>query len=348
MDLEFYKGKKVLITGHTGFKGTWLSKILINIGAEVIGYALSPNTNPNLFDLSEVEKNMISIVGDVRDYEKLSSVFSEYKPEIVFHLAAQPLVLESYKDPRYTYETNIMGTINILECIRNSNSVKTLVNITTDKVYQNLEKGRPFKETDVLNGYDPYSNSKSCSELVTECYYKSFLKEKNITVVTMRAGNVIGGGDFALNRIVPDCVRAAQNNKPIILKNPNSVRPFQHVLEPLFAYLIVGTKKYDELKHYNIGPQRKNHVTTEELTKLFCKEWKNVTYEIQGLKNQPHEAGLLFLDCNNIRKELNWKPVWNINITIKKIVEFYKANNIPKEMDKEINEYIKSFNKKIK
>ena len=345
MNLEFYKGKTVLITGHTGFKGSWLSKILIGLGAKVIGYALEPNTNPNLYTLSEIEKEMTSIIGDIRDYEKLNNVFKKYKPEIVFHLAAQPLVLEGYKEPRYTYETNVMGTINVLDCIKNSESVKTFVNITTDKVYQNLETGKPFKENDILNGYDPYSNSKSCSELVTECYYKSFLQEKGITTITMRAGNVIGGGDFAENRIVPDCVRAAQAKEPIILKNPNAVRPFQHVLEPLFAYLMVGTKKYDHLEHFNVGPQKKNHVTTETLAQLFCKEWKGTTYKIQGLKNQPHEAGLLLLNCNKIRKELNWKPMWNINTTIKKICEFYLADNIPKEMEKEINDYIKKCNK---
>ncbi len=300
MNLEYYKGKTVLITGHTGFKGSWLSKILVGLGAKVIGYALETNTNPNLYELSKIEKDITSIIGDIRDYDNLLKVFKKYKPEIVFHLAAQPLVLESYKEPRYTYETNVMGTINVLECIRNTDSVKKVINITTDKVYQNPEDGNAFIETDRLNGYDPYSNSKSCSELVTECYYKSFLKEKNITVVTMRAGNVIGGGDFAENRIVPDCIRAYQAKEDIILKNPTAIRPFQHVLEPLFAYLIVGTKEYSNIEHYNIGPQKNNHVTTEKLVKLFCKKM-NMNYVIKTNNKQPHEANLLLLNCHKIR-----------------------------------------------
>ena len=347
MNLEYYKGKVVLITGHTGFKGSWLSKILVGLGAKVIGYALEPNTNPNLYELSKIEKEITSIIGDIRDYDNLLKVFKKYKPEIVFHLAAQPLVLESYKEPRYTYDTNVMGTVNVLECVRNTDSVKKVINITTDKVYQNPENGIAFIETDRLNGYDPYSNSKSCSELVTECYYKSFLKEKNITVVTMRAGNVIGGGDFAENRIVPDCVRAYQAKEDIILKNPTAVRPFQHVLEPLFAYLIVGTKEYSNIEHFNIGPQKNNHVTTEKLVQLFCKKMKNVKYVIKTNKNQPHEANLLVLNCNKIRKELKWKPLWNINKTIEKICDFYKTNDIPKEMEKEINDYIKEYTERM-
>lgn len=220
LNLEFYKNKNVLVTGHTGFKGTWLTKILINAGANVIGYSLFPNTEPNVFTLSQVENHITHILGDITDYEKLSSVFQKYHPEIIFHLAAQPLVLEGYKNPRYTYNTNVIGTVNILECVRNCKSVKTVINVTTDKVYQNNEKGKAFVEADLLNGADPYSNSKSCSELVTDCYYKSFLKENGVTVVTMRAGNVIGGGDFSENRIMPDCIKAAQANEPIITRTP--------------------------------------------------------------------------------------------------------------------------------
>ena len=348
MNLDFYKGKTVLVTGHTGFKGTWLTKILVNIGANVIGYALEPNTNPNLFTLSKIEKQITHIIGDITDYKKLKKVFDKYKPEIVFHLAAQPIVLEGYRSPRNTYNVNVMGVVNLFDCIKESDSVKTVVNITTDKVYQNLEKGRSFKETDILNGFDPYSNSKSCSELVTECYYKSFLKQKNITVITMRAGNVIGGGDFADNRIIPDCVRAAQAKKPIIIRNPNSIRPYQHVLEPLFVYLLVGTKTYKEIEHFNIGPLCKDCKKTEDLVKLFCKHWPKTKYIIEQNINAPHEAGLLLLNCRKIRKELSWEPVWSINTAIKKICGFYKNKNVSNEMDKEINDYISDYNKKQK
>ena len=345
LNLEFYKNKTVLVTGHTGFKGTWLTKILINLGANVVGYSLSPNTEPNIFALSQVENHIIHILGDITDYEKLNSVFQKYQPEIVFHLAAQPLVLEGYKNPRSTYNTNVIGTVNVLECVRNCKSVKTIINITTDKVYQNNEKGRAFVETDILNGFDPYSNSKSCSELVTDCYYRSFLKEKEITVVTMRAGNVIGGGDFSENRIMPDCIKAAQANKPIIIRNPNSIRPFQHVLEPLFAYLLVGIQEYNDIEHFNIGPSESDCISTEELVKKFCKYWGDVEYIIEQKNNAPHEAGLLLLNCEKIHKELGWSPTWNIDTAVKKVCEFHKSKNIAEIMDNQIKEYISAIKK---
>ena len=344
MNLDFYNGKTVLITGHTGFKGTWLTRILVNAGAKVIGYALEPNEYQELFKLAKVEDKIVHIIGDMRDYEHLSKVIKKYKPEIIFHLAAQPLVLDGYKYPRFTYETNVMGVVNLLDSIKESTSVKTLINITTDKVYQNPEDGKAFLETDRLNGYDPYANSKSCSELVTECYYRSFLKDNKVTVITMRAGNVIGGGDSTPNRIIPNCVEAAKNGEDIIIRNPNAVRPFQHVLEPLFAYLMAGTREFDEIKHYNVGPQKRNHVNIETLVKKFCKKWGNVNYVIKQDKNAFHEAELLYLDCHKIHKELGWRPVWNIDETISKICEFYKAKDIAKEMDNEINEYITNFN----
>ena len=344
MNLEFYRGKNVLITGHTGFKGSWLSKILVGAGANVIGYSLKPNTWPNLFTQAKIENDITHIIGDICDYKHMLRVFKKYQPEIVFHLAAQPLVLEGYKKPLLTYDTNVMGVVNLLECIRNTSSVKTIVNITTDKVYQNMETGESFVETDRLNGYDPYSNSKSCSELVTECYYNSFLKERGINVITMRAGNVIGGGDYAKNRIIPDCVRAAKSKKPIICRNPNSVRPYQHVLEPLFAYLQVGMMKFNNIEHFNIGPQKKDHVKTGELVKKFANKWGEVQYEIKENKDAPHEATLLMLDCNKIERELGIKPVWDIDMAIEKVCDFHKAKDIPKEMDKEINEYIVAFN----
>ena len=217
---EFYKNKNVLITGHTGFKGSWLSQILINWGANVVGYSLNPPTNPNLFGLLDLETNMNSITGDIRDLKKLKKVFNEFKPEIVIHMAAQPLVRESYENPVYTYETNVMGTVNICECVRQSNSVKSFLNVTTDKVYENVEKNEGYSEDEKLDGYDPYSNSKSCSELVTHSYLNSFLNDLNISTSTARAGYVIGGGDFAKDRIIPDCFRACENHEDIIIRNP--------------------------------------------------------------------------------------------------------------------------------
>ena len=229
----FYKDKRVLITGHTGFKGAWLSRILTNAGAKVTGYALNPPTEPSLFDAAGVKEKMHSVIGDIRDLKHLKQVFDEAEPEIVLHLAAQPIVRDSYKEPVYTYETNVMGTVNVLECVRLTPSVRSFVNVTTDKVYENMEWEYGYRETDRLDGYDPYSNSKSCSELVTHSYQKSFFSDGRCAISTCRAGNVIGGGDFANDRIVPDCIRAAMKKQDIIVRNPNSTRPYQHVLEPL-------------------------------------------------------------------------------------------------------------------
>ena len=233
--LEFYKGKRVLVTGHTGFKGSWLCRILVNAGAAVTGYALKPPTEPDLFSMAELEGRMESVIGDIRDLEKLKKTFEAAQPEIVFHLAAQPIVRDSYKDPVYTYETNVMGTVHIMECARLFPCVRSLLNVTTDKVYENREWEYGYRETDRLDGYDPYSNSKSCSELVTHSYKKSFFTDGRCAVSTCRAGNVIGGGDFANDRIVPHCVRAAVKGGAIVVRNPYSTRPDQHVLEPLFG-----------------------------------------------------------------------------------------------------------------
>ena len=236
VNLDFYKNKKILITGHTGFKGSWLCKILLESGADVTGYSLEV-PDSSLFNKINLNAQMKSIIGDIRDFEKLEKIFRQTNPEIVFHLAAQPIVRESYENPMYTYETNVMGTVNILECVRNQLSVKSVLNVTTDKVYKNNEWEWGYRENEELDGFDPYSNSKSCSELITNTYKRSFFENRQIGVSTARAGNVIGGGDFAKDRIIPDCVRAAINKKNIIVRNPNSIRPYQHVLEPLFAYL---------------------------------------------------------------------------------------------------------------
>ncbi len=348
LDLTFYKNKKVLITGHTGFKGTWLSKILINSGAKVVGYSLEAPTNPNLFSLSKVENDMTSIIGDIRDYKHLKEVFDEFQPEIVMHLAAQPIVRDSYKNPLYTYETNVMGTANVCECVRLTPSVKSFLNVTTDKVYLNDDiPNHPFKEDEPLDGFDPYSNSKSCSELVTHSYKKSFFKDMDVSVSTARAGNVIGGGDFANDRIIPDCIRAVKKKEDIIVRNPYSTRPYQHVLEPLYIYLDICEKQYNNKKYegyYNVGPDDCDCVNTGDLVTLFCNKWGNGAKWINKHDGGPHEAAFLKLDNQKIKDTFGWHPRWHINECMDKIVEFTKVyfenkDNIPSEMDREIKEF---------
>lgn len=347
MDLSFYKDKRVLVTGHTGFKGSWLCKILINAGARVIGYSLKSPTEPNLFELSGIEKDMELNIGDIRDLKHLQEVFDRTQPEIVLHLAAQPIVRTSYEDPVYTYETNVMGTVNILECVRNCKSVKSFLNVTTDKVYKNNEWEWGYREDEFLDGYDPYSNSKSCSELVTHSYKNSFFSDNRVRISTARAGNVLGGGDFSKDRIIPDCVRSAINKEIICVRNPYSTRPYQHVLEPLFAYLMIAEKQYKDEKYagyYNVGPDECDCVTTGEIADLFCKYWgEGVSWENRAPENAPHEANFLKLDCSKIKKVFCWKPTWHIDTTIQKTVEVYKkyANNenISECMDKQIEEF---------
>ncbi len=342
--LDFYKGKKVFVTGHTGFKGSWLCQILVEAGAEVTGYALCPSKKDSLFYQLGLDKKMTSIISDIRDFDKLKETFDKAKPEIVIHLAAQPLVRLSYDEPRYTYETNVMGTINLLECIRLSNSVKSFLNVTTDKVYKNNEWEWGYRENDVLDGFDPYSNSKSCSELVTHCYINSFFEKKEISISTARAGNVIGGGDYAKDRIIPDCVRASLNKEDIIIRNPYSIRPFQHVLEPLFAYLMIVEKQYENKDYagfYNVGPNDEDCVTTGVIADLFCEKWGDGQKWISKYDGGPHEANFLKLDCSHIRKVFGWKPTWNIEKAIEKTVEFYKSEDIKKCMIKQIKEFNK-------
>ena len=323
---EFYKGKRVLVTGHTGFKGSWLCRILLLAGAKVCGYALEPPTKPSLYEFADIEDNIESVIGDIRDREKLMSVFSEFKPEIVIHMAAQPIVRESYVNPVYTYETNVMGTVNICECVRLTDSVRSFVNVTTDKVYDNKEReNEGYREDEPLDGYDPYSNSKSCSELVTHSYKKSFFNNMNLAVSTARAGNVIGGGDFAKDRIIPDCVRAALAGREIVIRNPHSVRPYQHVLEPVCAYLKMAAAQYENKEYqgyYNVGPDDDCCVTTRELVDIFCRSWgEGIFYKIEG-DNGPHEAGFLKLNCDKLKKTFNWQPKWSIETAIDKVVEF--------------------------
>ena len=345
--LDFYKNKKVLVTGHTGFKGSWLCRILINAGAQVLGYSLEPPTELNLFTLTGIEKNIDHVIGDIRDLKKLNEAFDRFQPEIVIHLAAQPIVRESYKDPVGTYETNVMGTVNICECVRNHESVRSFLNVTTDKVYKNNEWAWGYRENEPLDGFDPYSNSKSCSELVTHSYINSFYDIEKVRVSTARAGNVIGGGDFAVDRIIPDCVRAAEAKKSIIVRNPYSTRPYQHVLEPLFAYLMIAMKQYEDKKYagfYNVGPDEKDCVTTGELVDLFCSKWgEGLTWENRH-DGGPHEANFLKLDCSLLKSTFGWKPKWGIEEAVGKTIEWSKVymdgGNIAEEMDREIAEYL--------
>ena len=346
MDLSFYKGKKVLVTGHTGFKGSWLSKILVTAGADVTGFALEPPTNPNLFDIAGLDGKMRSVIGDIRDFEKLLSVFRETQPEIVFHLAAQPIVLTSYEQPRYTYETNVMGTVNVLECVRLTDSVRSVLNVTTDKVYKNNEWCWGYRENEPLDGYDPYSNSKSCSELVTHSYKASFFDKTDIAVSTARAGNVIGGGDFADNRIIPDCVRASMAGKPIVVRNPNSTRPYQHVLEPLNAYLMIAEAQVHDKSlqgYYNVGPDDRDCLTTGQLATIFCESWGNgQTFECLK-KDGPHEANFLKLDCSLLKTTFGWRPEWSAREAVEKTVEWTKVyadgGDVPAITEKQIREF---------
>ena len=345
---DFYKGKKVLITGHTGFKGTWLTKILIMAGADVLGYSRCSEKDPDFFAMSGVESEITHVKGDIRDYDHLLEVFSSFQPEIVFHLAAQPIVWESYVNPRETYETNVMGTVNVLECIRLTPSVKSAVIITTDKVYRNDESGKSFTEDDVLDGFDPYSNSKSCAELATSSYKRSFPVLPPIS--TARAGNVIGGGDFAKDRIIPDCVRAVMHGEPIIVRNPNSIRPYQHVLEPLFAYLLIAEKQHADPSlagAYNIGPDECDCITTAELVSLFCEKWgEGARWIDKSDPDAPHEAGFLKLDCSMMKTTFDWQPKWNIEKCMEQTVRFSRLwlnrEQVAKEMNDEIQRYLDS------
>lgn len=351
---NFYRGKRVLVTGHTGFKGTWLCQLLLELGAEITGYALQPPTNPSLYEMTGLGRRIRSVTGDVRDLKSLEKVFGEVQPEIVLHLAAQPLVRESYRNPADTYEVNVMGTVNVLECVRRAPSVKSVVNVTTDKVYKNREWEWGYRENEELNGFDPYSNSKSCSELVTECYKNSFLDAAGVAVSTARAGNVIGGGDFAADRILPDCLRAALEGEDICVRNPYSVRPYQHVLEAVAAYLLIAQRQYENRNYagnYNIGPDEQSCVMTADLVECFCGEWNRLKeaqmqWHIVG-DGGPHEAGFLKLDCAKMKRVFGWRPVWDYRQAVAKTVEWSAAylhgEDVVAVMRKQIGEYTHIF-----
>lgn len=347
-DLSYFKDKRILITGHTGFKGSWLSYLLWKAEAEVTGYALEAPTEPSLFEVLNLSQKIHSVIGDVRDMSAMKKCFDEARPEIVIHLAAQPLVRESYKDPVGTYTTNVIGTVHVCECVRQSKSVKSFLNVTTDKVYLNDEKeGYGYQEDDKLDGYDPYSNSKSCSELVTHSYINSFFKDLGIAVSTARAGNVIGGGDFAKDRIIPDCFRAAEEGQAIHLRNPFSTRPYQHVLEPLAIYLLIVKSQLEDASkagYYNVGPDDCDCLTTGELATLFTKAWGDGLAWVSDVEeNAPHEANFLKLNSSKVKRVLGYQPTWHIDQAVGHSANWYKiysqGGDIEKEMDMEIAQF---------
>ena len=340
MDINttFWKGKKVLITGHTGFKGGWLSLWLQHLGADTIGYALTPPTSPSLYNEASVHENMESIYGDIRSLENLKSVFIKYKPEIVFHLAAQPLVLPSYKDPVETYEVNVMGTLNVLEAIKGCNSVNAAVFITSDKCYENKEWSWGYRENDPVGGYDPYSSSKACAELLVSSYRQSFFStdvksdHRNVAIASARAGNVIGGGDWGENRLIPDLISAFSNDNEAIIRNPSAVRPWQHVLEPLAGYLLLAEKLVGEdgnrfSEAWNFGPDQADAQPVQWIVDKMVHCWPSKVAWKLDEKLYPHEANYLKLDCSKAVSRLNWVPKWKLEEAILKVVDWHLAFN---------------------
>lgn len=347
IDFNFYKGKRVLLTGHTGFKGSWMSVMLVNAGAEVIGYSSCRKRENCLFDICKVKEQITHIKGDIRDLTHLLKVFRIYRPEFVIHMAAQPLVRRSYQEPVDTYSANVMGTVNVCEAVRRTPSVMSFLNVTTDKVYENKEWEWGYRENEPLDGYDPYSNSKSCSELITHSYKNAFYTDRHVAVSTARAGNVIGGGDFAYDRIIPDCIRAAIRGEDIVVRNPCSIRPYQHVLEAIYAYLIIAAKQYENPKYaswYNVGPDDQDCYQTGSLVDLFCRYWGEGLKWVNKYDGGPHEANFLKLDCSKLKTTFGWHPRWNMEIAIEKVVEWSKAwmkgEDVRFIMDKQIKEFI--------
>jgi CDP-glucose 4,6-dehydratase len=331
LDQNFWRGKKVFITGHTGFKGSWLCMWLNHWGAQVTGYALAPPTNPSLFELAGVEAQITSIHGDIRDRNKLINAIENAAPDIIFHMAAQAIVRESYKDPVATYETNVMGTVNLLESVRQTDSVKAVVNITTDKCYENKECVWGYRENDPMGGYDPYSNSKACSELVTASYRSSFFNPQDyarhgVGLATARAGNVIGGGDWAADRLIPDCIKSLLNAQPVLIRNPHAIRPWQHVLEPLCGYIMLAQKLYEDGSKYaeawNFGPEDTDARPVEWIVQQICQKWSNGASYCIDKGEHPHEACYLKLDCSKAKWHLGWQPRWSLEKALEKIIEW--------------------------
>jgi CDP-glucose 4,6-dehydratase len=354
IDKDFWHKKRVFITGHTGFKGSWLCLWLHALGAEITGYALTPPTQPNLFELAQVDKLVQSILADIRDGDCLTKRMLEACPEIVIHLAAQPLVRDSYKDPVYTYSTNVMGTVNLFEAVRKCKNVKAVINVTTDKCYENREWLWGYRENEPMGGYDPYSNSKACSELVTSSYRNSFFNPREydrhgVALASARSGNVIGGGDWAADRLVPDCVRAILKGEKVIIRNPQAIRPWQHVLEPLWGYLILAQKLWENGPHYaeawNFGPDDQDAKTVEWVIKRICAKWgEKVSYQINK-GSYPHEAHYLKLDCTKAKSELTWYPKWNLEQAIDKVIEWIQAYRGGKDVNRVCRQQIREYEK---
>lgn len=357
MNIDFWKKRKVFITGHTGFKGSWTTLWLKKMGADVKGYSLKPNTTPSLYNILELENDILSEFGDICDIDILTKSIQKFKPEIIFHMAAQPLVRESYVDPIKTYQTNVMGTLNLFEAIRKTDSVKAVVNITSDKCYQNHERTEGYKEHEPMGGYDPYSNSKGCAELITSSYRSSFFNNNNsskVALASVRAGNVIGGGDWAKDRLIPDILRAFEKNEIAIIRNPDAVRPWQHVLEPISGYFLVAEKLYKYGQEYaegwNFGPKESDSRAVKDVIDFIMNNWsKEVTWTLDKKKN-PHEAMLLKLDISKAKTKLNWEPIWSLEKTLLSIIKWHEAwmagNDIKSVTLNQIDEYEKSIRNK--
>jgi len=351
IDRNFWSGKRVFITGHTGFKGSWISLWLHSLGAIVKGYSLEPPTSPSLFKEANVESVVFSQIGDIRDFEILKKYMTDFNPDILIHMAAQPLVRYSYDAPIETYETNVMGTVNILESARDCKNLKAIINITTDKCYENDGRSDGYKEDDPMGGYDPYSSSKGCAELVTSAYKSSFLQEQGIGLSSVRAGNVIGGGDWADDRLIPDILRSFEKSEPVIIRNPKATRPWQHVLEPLSGYLILAEKLYKNQKEYaegwNFGPNEKDVKPVEWILDKMTNMWPDSSWKLDYASN-PHEANFLKLDITKAESKLGWKPVWELSYALEKIIAWHQIWLNKGDMQTvclaEIEEYTKDMN----
>jgi CDP-glucose 4,6-dehydratase len=329
MNPAFWNGKHVLLTGHTGFKGSWLALWLQSMGAHVVGFALAPPTNPSLFEVADVGKGMTSVIGDIRDLAKLQAVFVEHSPEIVIHMAAQPLVRYSYQNPVETYSTNVMGTVHLLEAVHNTSGVKAVINVTTDKCYENKEWAWGYREDEPMGGHDPYSNSKGCSELATSAYRRSFFQDKGIALASARAGNVIGGGDWAADRLIPDILRAFEQSQPVIIRNPHATRPWQHVLEPLSGYLALAEQLYTNgqafAEGWNFGPKDDDAKAVQWIVEHMVNSWGNGASWQQDGGVHPHEANFLKLDISKAKARLGWQPRWPLATALPHIATWHQA-----------------------